>query len=188
METLIKSAKIIAMVFTIFFALSIANPGTQYAQFDKIKKAVDKEKKDDKDKKEKKSEKKTDKTKKEKTTSDENSGTTTSTGGKGTNTGTAVTGNQQKDRQAMRQEHENFLQSLRKDAWEYYDMPVTMEYGTDNSATILRLAQTFDYYPRVVIADSICYKVYTPKELETGTIWQNFVWVAKTFWNFTRTS
>ena len=156
METLSKSAKKIALIITILFAFSTTITGVQYAQFDKIKKAVDKEKKEDKEKKGKKTDKTDQSGKDNKVITGKETKTSTESG-----TGTSVSGNQQKDRQAMRQEHENFLQSLRKDAWEYYDMPVTMDYGTDNSTTILRLAQTSDYYPRVVIADSICYKVYT---------------------------
>lgn len=151
-------------------------PETSNAQFDKIKKTVDKNKKENKEKKDKK----TTNTGTEDTGKAGNDASTTS--GSGTGTSSAGSGSQQKNKQAQREEHETYLKKLRSDAWEYYDTPVTMEYGTENSEKILNLARAFDYYPRAIIADSICYKVYTTKDLETGTIWTNFVWVVKTFW------
>lgn len=86
------------------------------------------------------------------------------------------------NKDAMWKEHETFMQKFREDAYALYNMSVNPDYAVSNADGFYKQAVTLNYDTRKVLADSIVYKVWKPNELERGTIWNNYVWVAKKFW------
>lgn len=86
------------------------------------------------------------------------------------------------NKDAMWKEHETFMQKFREDAYALYNSSVNPDYAVSNADGFYKQAVALNYDTRKVLADSIVYKVWKPNELERGTIWNNYVWVAKNFW------
>jgi hypothetical protein len=88
----------------------------------------------------------------------------------------------EKDREALWAEHEKFMQEFRADLWNYYNTVINTDFATSNSKWLLENAQKANYSGRVAHADSICNVIWKPEDLNKGSIWTNFVWIAKYFW------
>ncbi|MFN8256870.1 MAG: hypothetical protein U0W24_14340 [Bacteroidales bacterium] len=88
-----------------------------------------------------------------------------------------------KDKEALWAEHEMFMQQLRNDLYDYYNEIFKADYALSNSERLLIKAKSINYTERAIHADSICRIVYTPEELNKGTIYSNYYWIAKTFWD-----
>jgi hypothetical protein len=87
-----------------------------------------------------------------------------------------------KDKDALWAEHEQFMQQFRADLYGYYNEIFKAEYARSNSERLLGIAKKVNYSARSSHADSICNVIWKPEDLNKGTIWSNFVWIAKTFW------
>lgn len=89
---------------------------------------------------------------------------------------------QVKDKEALWAEHEQFVQQLRKDLYDYYNELFKADYALSNSERLYNVAKNLNWYNRAVHADSICRVIWTTEELNKGSIYSNYYWIVKTFW------